>query len=148
MVKIQCQISGDRAISVVQSLGLKGLYRYTTATLMRDVPFSLIFFPSVALFREVLDPIMQNKLAVTFSSGILAGAIAAFAVTPMDVVKTRLQAAKSPGDPSYTGIVDCYTKLLKSGGPRQLFRGATARVLIVSVFSTNIAAIRYIDLNL
>ena len=42
------------AVQVVRSLGLSGLYRGTSATLLRDVPYSLIFFPLYAYLKVCL----------------------------------------------------------------------------------------------
>jgi len=53
IVKIRLQVSAleypdptlrPNAIAVVRNLGISGLYRGTPATLLRDVPFSIIFF--------------------------------------------------------------------------------------------------------
>eukprot|EP01036_Dinobryon_divergens_P027510 gene27510-36299_t len=40
-------------IQVVRSLGLRGMYSGTLATLSRDVPFSLLFFPGYANLKPV-----------------------------------------------------------------------------------------------
>jgi len=52
---------------------------------MRDVPFSIVFFPSVALFKNIFNTNQKEAtFPVIFGSGVIAGAIAAAAVTPMD----------------------------------------------------------------
>lgn len=55
IVKIRLQVAGEiaggskvRALSVVRSLGLFGLYKGARACLLRDVPFSAIYFPVYA----------------------------------------------------------------------------------------------------
>jgi hypothetical protein len=112
ITKIQLQISQSesiRPIQVVKQLGIRGLYRGTFATLSRDVPFSIIFFSLVSLLKEwgtVMD--QPTSLPVIFASGILSGAIAAASVTPMDVVKTKLQVIRKPGEYKYIGQIDCY----------------------------------------
>jgi hypothetical protein len=52
MVKIRLQTQAmlpkhlqSTAGEVLRELGLRGLYRGAAATLMRDIPFSIIFFP-------------------------------------------------------------------------------------------------------
>eukprot|EP00121_Abeoforma_whisleri_P016710 Awhi_evm1s15322 len=62
-------------------------------TLLRDVPFSAMYFPLYASLKERMSD-STNGLSV---EGLLlagAGAVvpAAFLTTPMDVVKTRMQA--------------------------------------------------------
>ena len=74
------------AIAVVRSLGLGGLYRHTGATLARDVPFSLLFFSAHAGLKE-MGPKDVNGVptfSAVFWGGVLAGALAAATVTPMD----------------------------------------------------------------
>ena len=55
IVKIRLQVAGEiaggakvRALSVVRDLGLFGLYKGARACLLRDVPFSAIYFPAYA----------------------------------------------------------------------------------------------------
>lgn len=75
---------------VVSKLGIRGMYTGTTATLMRDVPFSLIFFPMYSnLSKAFSDSNGHTSLINTLIAGGVAGAIASGTVTPADVVKTR-----------------------------------------------------------
>uniref|UniRef100_A0A1B0BUR3 Calcium-binding mitochondrial carrier protein Aralar1 n=1 Tax=Glossina palpalis gambiensis TaxID=67801 RepID=A0A1B0BUR3_9MUSC len=55
IVKIRLQVAGEiaggakvRALAVVRDLGLFGLYKGARACLLRDVPFSAIYFPTYA----------------------------------------------------------------------------------------------------
>jgi len=58
MVKINMQLnSRSRLSATIRNLGLKGLYKGTAATLMRDIPFSMIFFQSFASICDLLRPI-------------------------------------------------------------------------------------------
>lgn len=94
IVKIQMQLipksptssQGAQLLNVIQSLGLRGLYRGTLATLCRDVPFSIMFFQGFASFRHLLRDADSSspQLGVTLAAGMIAGAISALFVTPMD----------------------------------------------------------------
>lgn len=102
IVKIQMQLastlphptSRPSLVSTVRSLGLGGLYRGAVSTLCRDVPFSIIFFQSFASCKALLAAPSQGGLAKTkpptlslgntLLAGIMAGALAAYAATPMD----------------------------------------------------------------
>ncbi|KAK6099354.1 hypothetical protein MT418_000780 [Batrachochytrium dendrobatidis] len=145
IVKIQLQLAGASSgtgsnskitmTGIVRQLGLRGLYKGTTATLARDVPFSFVFFPMVAILKKALTPAHTNgeaPFSVIFSSGIVSGAIASAVVTPMDVVKTRLQVIAKPGDKVYTGMMHCYRDILKNEGCTALFKGVVPRMMIVS----------------
>lgn len=83
---------------LVRELGLPGLYRGTLATLARDVPFSMVFFSMNAAVKDRLAD-EQGKVSIgrVFLAGITAGSTAAAMSTPMDVIKTRLQADVGAG---------------------------------------------------
>ncbi|TGJ81516.1 hypothetical protein E0Z10_g7251 [Xylaria hypoxylon] len=51
---------------------------------------------------------------------------------PLDVVKSRLQlqSGKTAGADGYTGMVDCFQKIVRSEGFSRLYRGITAPILM------------------
>merc|ERR1712241_1315889 len=120
------------ALSVTRELlatkGIFGLYKGTKATMLRDVSFSMIYFPLFAHLNE-LGPQRQDSSGAVFwwslIAGCMAGSVAAVTVNPADVVKTRLQTLKTgAGEESYKGVVDAFTKILKNEGPKAFFKGA------------------------
>lgn len=147
IVKIRLQVrseyAGDlarsqvNAIGVVKSLGLSGLYRGITACLMRDVPFSAIYFPTYAHIKKDLfhyDPKDKNKRSrlrtwELLTAGGLAGMPAAFLTTPFDVIKTRLQIDPRAGETKYNGILHAAKTILKEESYKSFFKGGGARVL-------------------
>lgn len=44
-------------------------------------------------------------------------------VTPADVIKTRLQVAARAGQTTYSGVIDCFRKILKEEGFRAFWKG-------------------------
>ena len=117
-------------VQLVRSLGVRGMYAGTPATLLRDVPFSLLFFPGYANLRALFaDDQGGNSLLSNLAAGGLAGAAASGAVTPMDVVKTRLQLAG--GRERYGGIPNCFATILREEGPTALFKGVVPRMSVV-----------------
>ncbi len=70
------------------------MYRGWVPTVLRDVPFSMIYWLNYET-TKVLILNSQNKKSLdslsTFLCGSLAGAIAAAITTPLDVVKTHRQ---------------------------------------------------------
>ncbi|CAD5222207.1 unnamed protein product [Bursaphelenchus xylophilus] len=125
------------ALSLFKEKGIAGLYRGIGPTMARDVTFSMIYFP---LFAH-LDSLAPRKSdgsgdAVfygSFISGITAGAVGSFSVTPLDVIKTRIQLiSKVPGASTYNGIADAFVKILKEEGPRALFKGAALRMMVMA----------------
>lgn len=53
---------------------------------------------------------------------------AAALCTPADVIKTRLQVAARAGQTTYTGLIDCYRKIMHEEGPKAFWKGTAARV--------------------
>lgn len=67
----------------------------------------------------------RNMHHLTSSSYLyFPGIPAASLVTPADVVKTRLQVAARAGQTTYTGVIDCFRKIMREEGFRALWKGA------------------------
>ncbi|KAG0049804.1 hypothetical protein BGZ83_005392 [Gryganskiella cystojenkinii] len=143
IVKIQMQVAGSQklepgatrptAMGIVRNLGLRGLYRGTPATLMRDVPFSIMFFPLNSFLKlQGADKDGKTSFSIILGAGLVAGVVAASAVTPADVIKTRLQVASKPGEPVFKGIADCFQHIVRNEGVAALFKGVVPRSLIVA----------------
>jgi len=135
IVKIRLQVQGQRAgpgkgaVKVVSELGLTGLYKGAAACFLRDIPFSAIYFPCYAGFKRVFqDEEGNNSASSLLVAGTIAGLFAAGTTTPADVIKTRLQVEPLPGQQTYSGILDCFWKILTQEGPLALFRGIVPRV--------------------
>lgn len=152
VVKIRLQMQTMNQIqgpfSVIRELGFRGLYTGMSATLLRDVPFNIFYFStyqgmkrlfvSSELKKQQITPEEleneENLIQVDLSaaqlllSSCIAGSIAAGLDTPADSIKTRLQ----NGQGNYSGIADCCKKVYQTEGLRGLFRGWTARILIIS----------------
>ncbi|XP_030625508.1 solute carrier family 25 member 55b [Chanos chanos] len=133
------QIRRISAMQITQELlrtkGIQGLYKGLGATLMRDIPFSVVYFPLFAHLNQ-LGKSSEDEAAPfywSFISGCAAGSTAAVAVSPCDVVKTRLQSLnKSANEESYNGVVDCIRKIMKKEGPSAFMKGASCRALVIA----------------
>jgi len=143
IVKIRLQVQGEvakssgqsrvGAVSIVRQLGIFGLYKGAAACLLRDIPFSMIYFTVYAhLKKDVFHEGKEGKKLSPLellSSGAIAGMPAAYLATPADVIKTRLQVEARSGQQTYHGILDAFRKILNEEGPRAFFKGGAARVL-------------------
>ncbi|CAD5119751.1 DgyrCDS8346 [Dimorphilus gyrociliatus] len=139
IVKIRLQVAGEvtaavakkeSAISVVRDLGLLGLYKGARACLLRDIPFSAIYFPAYAHMKNfTADSKGYNSPVSLLVSATIAGAPAASLTTPADVIKTRLQVVAREGQTTYSGLFDCAGKIYREEGFRAFWKGAGARVL-------------------
>ncbi|XP_078529760.1 mitochondrial glutamate carrier 2 [Lissotriton helveticus] len=120
---------------LMRTQGIAGVYKGLGATLLRDVPFSVIYFPLFANLNKLgqKSPGEKAPFLHSFVSGCLAGSIAAVAVTPLDVLKTRIQTLKKgTGEDTYNGIVDCARKIWRKEGPSAFLKGAVCRALVIA----------------
>jgi solute carrier family 25 (mitochondrial aspartate/glutamate transporter), member 12/13 len=147
IVKIRLQVQGEAmkaaaregetvtkrsALWIVRHLGLVGLYKGAAACILRDAPFSAIYFPTYAhLKRDYFGESPTKKLGVLqlLTAGAIAGMPAAYLTTPADVIKTRLQVEARKGESTYSGIRDAATKVFREEGFRAFFKGGPARIL-------------------
>ncbi|CEM23405.1 unnamed protein product [Vitrella brassicaformis CCMP3155] len=79
-----------------------------------------------AAARESLQDVKNLSMVEKFVAGGSAGAVAQFAIYPMEVVKTRLAAAAAG---TYKGIADCLAETYRIEGYRGLYRGLTPSLL-------------------
>ncbi|KAM3833949.1 solute carrier family 25 member 55a [Diretmus argenteus] len=123
------------ARELLHTQGIQGLYKGLGATLMRDVPFSMVYFPLFANLNRLGKPSPEEPAPFywAFLSGCAAGSTAAVLVNPCDVVKTRLQSLnKGTSEEMYSGVVDCVSKLLRKEGPSAFLKGAGCRALVIA----------------
>ncbi|XP_063902407.1 probable mitochondrial glutathione transporter SLC25A40 [Zophobas morio] len=75
---------------MVKEQGLLSLYKGLGPTLLRDVPFSAIYW---ACYEKIMNTFftMKQKFISSFFAGAVSGAIAATLTLPFDVVKTYKQ---------------------------------------------------------
>lgn len=102
------------ALELFKKKGIAGLYKGTGATMLRDVSFSVVYFPLFATLNQFgprkSDGSGEAVFWVSFLSGCASGSIAALSVNPFDVIKTRLQALKkAEGEVVFNGVADCIT---------------------------------------
>ncbi|KAF2837815.1 calcium-binding mitochondrial carrier protein-like protein Aralar1 [Patellaria atrata CBS 101060] len=143
IVKIRLQVQGEvaktvegaqkrSAMWIVRNLGLVGLYKGASACLLRDVPFSAIYFPTYNhLKRDFFGESPTKKLGVVqlLTAGAIAGMPAAYLTTPFDVIKTRLQVEARKGETQYTTLRHCAKTVWREEGFRAFFKGGPARIL-------------------
>lgn len=135
-------------VSVLRREGIRALYVSYPTTLLLNVPYHSVHFPVYEAIRAHLKKIWSrkddrvNQPMIHVIAGGLAGGLAAFCTTPIDVVKTVLQTAAASVDSIKIsksspprGIQDavrllfCDHKLYAISNVRVLFRGALPRTL-------------------
>ncbi|KAI0033996.1 mitochondrial inner membrane protein [Vararia minispora EC-137] len=143
IVKIRLQMQGEvaklegavprGAVHIIRQLGLFGLYKGASACLLRDIPFSAIYFPAYSHLKSDLFHEGRHGKRLSFfetlSAAAIAGMPAAYLTTPADVVKTRLQTEARKGETHYRGLFDAFSKIYREEGFKALFKGGPARIL-------------------
>ena len=112
--------------TTVQAEGTLGLWKGLSATLLRDVPFSAVYWPCY----EYLKP-ANYQFTQTFLAGAVAGSIASTVTLPMDVLKTRLQIELGESGVKKKNI-DVLREIIAAQGYKGLFSGVVPRLLKVA----------------
>jgi len=128
--------------------GVVSLYRGLSSTLLRDVPFSALYWTGYELLRSRFGAAMHPQtfdpaappVGVSFTAGALAGSFAAVVTLPFDVIKTRQQSligeqivttaggVSLEREPTAAIVRDIY----RHYGLRGFFAGITPRVAKVA----------------
>merc|ERR1712198_737918 len=107
-------------------------YKGTKATMLRDVSFSMVYFPLFANLNKLGPRKSPDSAEAVFWWSFISGC-AAGSISAADVIKTRLQLLnKGVGEESYNGIVDAFKKILKNEGPKAFFKGAMVRMIVIA----------------
>ncbi|CAH0677877.1 unnamed protein product [Spodoptera exigua] len=129
--------------------GFFGFYRGMRATMLRDIGFSAIYFPMFAIIskwgqrpEDITPPFWWS-----FVSGYIAGSTSAVAVTPFDVIKTRMQTiTKGTGERQYSGVVDCVTSTVRNEGITALFKGGLCRMIVLAPLYGIVQGVYYLGI--
>uniref|UniRef100_A0A0K0EIB2 Mitochondrial carrier protein n=1 Tax=Strongyloides stercoralis TaxID=6248 RepID=A0A0K0EIB2_STRER len=120
---------------IIETSGIKSLFRGFGITLCRDAPAYGVYFSSFEYFTSKyidfnVDPSCGYNLLVNFISGGLAGILCWIATYPLDIIKTRFQNVTS-----YTNYLTVTKELYKENGFKGFFRGMNST--IIRAFITN-----------
>lgn len=119
-------------MKVGKAEGIRGLFRGYSSLLLRDVPFSFIFFGSYQAFTsgavQLLGKESKNDLnpVAILASGGLAGASSWSVVFPVDMLKSRMQTASATHPLS---LRSAFRAIYSEFGIHGFYRGWSAAVL-------------------
>ena len=117
----------DCARKLYSEGGIRSVFKGTSATLLRDIPASGVYFSSYEFLQSYLTPEGKTRADLSPGRTLLAGGMAGVmnwvVAIPPDVLKSRLQIS---GEGKYpNGIRDVFKELIREEGVRGLYRGAT-----------------------
>lgn len=127
--------------SAVQAEGRLSLWRGLGPTLLRDVPFSAMYWYNYERGKSFLCELYNTReptFTMTFISGAVSGSIAAIVTLPFDVVKTRRQVelgelqAKNMSHQVSTSTLSVMSRIVAQDGFSGLFRGFLPRLIKVA----------------
>uniref|UniRef100_A0A4W4H6P8 Solute carrier family 25 member 20 n=1 Tax=Electrophorus electricus TaxID=8005 RepID=A0A4W4H6P8_ELEEL len=111
--------------------GIRGVYKGTALTLMRDVPASGMYFMTYEWLKSILTPEGKNPNELSVPSVLFAGGMAGIfnwaVAIPPDVLKSRFQTAPAGKYPN--GFRDVLRELIREEGVTSLYKGFNAVML-------------------
>jgi solute carrier family 25 (adenine nucleotide translocator) protein 4/5/6/31 len=120
---------GDCFSRVAKEQGVGALWRGNLANVIRYFPTQALNFACKDTYKKWLCPYNPKTQPGKFfigncASGGAAGATSLCFVYPLDFARTRLAAdVGSGGEREFTGLVDCLSKMVKTGGVSSLYNG-------------------------
>lgn len=117
----------DAAVSITSAAGVRGLFTGYLPTLLEDIPDMACKFACYETLRSLHQAVLVKDRNLNaqedFAIGAMAGAFAAAATTPLDVIKTNMMcsAANRPN------MITAAETVLKQEGVRGFFKGVGPR---------------------
>lgn len=124
-----------KTISSITKEGLPGAYRGLGIGLIGTLPSRSIYFATYANTKKRLSAQWGESPIVHLLSAVCAGAVSNFIMSPLWVVRTRMQLSGT----AYNGYFDATRKIFNTEGIHGLYRGFSA-----SLWGTSEAAIHFV----
>jgi solute carrier family 25 phosphate transporter 23/24/25/41 len=139
-VILQARTSGE-STSILNEMrkiytenGFKGFFKGNGTNVLKIIPETALKF---LIYDEIKKLICTNVQSPTTSERLFSGAASGFItqtfVYPLEITKTRLALAK---DGVYKGIGDCLRQIVRTEGPRALYKGWGASVLGIMPYAS------------
>ncbi|KAL6532586.1 hypothetical protein OROHE_014008 [Orobanche hederae] len=117
--------------SILKRDGIRGLYRGIGAMGLGAGPSHAVYFSIYEICKKSFSGGNPNNSAAHALSGVCATVASDAVLTPMDMVKQRLQLSSSP----YNGVWDCIRRVAREEGIRAFFASYRTTVLMNAPFT-------------
>merc|ERR1711997_1417637 len=130
----------DCTTRVLKTEGVYPFWRGNLANVLRYFPTQALNFAFKdqikSLFKTSKDAPQALKFGTNIASGGFAGTLSLMFVYSLDYARTRLanDAKGKGGERQFNGLLDVYTKTLKSDGIQGLYRGFTISAVGIFVY--------------
>ena len=129
--KIHASKACTIAKQIVQSQGIRQLFKANTLTIAREVPANAVYFGAFIYLKEAFKPIFGDNSFNTIVVGGLAGLASWIVGYPQDTIKTRIQCDVTNMYQRHrmfndNGIIDCFRKTLRNEGIAGFWKGFSA----------------------
>eukprot|EP00736_Rhodelphis_marinus_P005223 Rmarinus@m.4653 len=135
------------AREIIREYGFGRLYSGFSLSIMTSIPTSAVWWSVYGTLKRTLShmyPSLQSQLGlkevihpeqyvpIQAFSGVCAGATAACATNPLDVIKTRYQVMHNMAESKNVSLKEMVENLWRKEGARGFFRGVRQRALQMS----------------
>merc|ERR1712044_31578 len=130
----------DRTRRTLAEEGITPFWRGNLANVIRYFPTQALNFAFKgqikAIFNVPKDASYATKMSANIASGGFAGSLSLTVVYSLDYARTRLanDAKGKGGERQFNGLIDVYTKTLKSDGIQGLYRGFTISAVGIFIY--------------
>jgi hypothetical protein len=106
-------------------------------TALREIPFTVAVFYLSPLLQRQIAPGTCPEMMAQACAGILAGAVAGFMTSPVELIKTRVQTSETP-----LTMAQVVRSVAAEGGIQGFFRGGAMRTLYVGLATAGMNVVK------
>ena len=120
-----------RVIQVsIHNEGVLSLWRGLFPTILRDVPFSVLYWISYEFLKHEMSSLQlfDNSKLVPLIAGAVSGATAALVTNPLDVVKTHMQVSLGESHRKRLSLLEVVRRVASEHGISGLYTGLVPRI--------------------
>lgn len=128
----------DAFRKILKEEGIRGYFKGLKQTLIKDVPYSAIFYSLYEFFKKLYTNYLNNLQLQAILASISANFILITITNPIDVIRARIQYQHYSKNPNhnYKGVFSGMAKIAKDEGVRGLCAGVTPRFIKKAIGSS------------